>query len=273
MAERPRSYMAPGADDPTLATINMLVYSHPGEGKTCFWGSGNERVLIMVSDPEGIISARSLGYKVHSVLVTNYDELQDVYMWLKDDRPKGFDWVVWDSLTLFQDRALHDDIMEDAVAEFPKQDRDVPDRRQYLQSMNRIGRYIREFVDLPYNFGVSCHADMDELPGTNGNVLMPDIQGKRMPSKISGYMNIVGFLHKRQVEGKTVQSMQLGKTDRIYAKNRFANSLPNLVDKPTLPMIDAAIQEWRKKQRGEKSAAPRTAPVRRRPQPQVRTGA
>lgn len=242
----PASYVRPGGDDPSLATINALIYSHPGEGKSVLWGSGGKDVLVMVSDPEGMISARSLGHTPHTVQVTDYEELQEVYEWLKEDKPKGFKWVVWDSLSLFQDRALMDDIMIDAVDKNPKQDPFVPSQREYLISMNRIGRYVRQFVELPYNFGISCLAENEGAEDGDGTLLMPMIQGKRMPSKICGYMNAVGFMHKRVVDGKKIQTIRWQPEGRVYAKDRFGGALGANMDRPTLPKIDAKIAEWRK---------------------------
>jgi hypothetical protein len=260
-ASRPSSYCRPGDDDPSLAKINMAVYSHPGEGKTVFWGSGSERVCFMVSDPEGTISARSLGFKPHSVQVTDYEELQEAYEWFAgsaEPKRNGIQWIVWDSLTLFQDRALADDIMVDAVAENPKQDVDVPSRREYFQSMNRIGRYVRQFVDLPYNFGISCHVLMDSAPDGDGTIFMPSVQGKNMASKVSGYMNVVGYLGKAQnAEGKTVQRMQFRKQGRYYAKDRFncLGGTEGYMDRPTLPKIDTLVEEWRKQMKKKAASA------------------
>jgi len=263
---RPASYCQPGQDDPSLASVNACIYSHPGEGKTALWGTGSEDVLFMVSDPEGIISARALGSRPHSVQVTDYEELQECYEWLKNDRPTDFRWTVWDSLSLFQDRSLHDDIMVDAHDDNPKQDEFVPSRREYLQSMNRIGRYVRLFVDLPYNFGVSCHVMLTDDPKGEGTMFAPAVQGKGMSSKFSGYMNVVGYLGKAKTEdNKTIQRLLLQRHGRYYAKNRFAGSTGMYMDRPTLPKLDAAIADWRVKMKAMDSEGSPTPSVQRRP--------
>lgn len=261
---RPRSLAQIGSgQDPTLHSINMCVYSHPGEGKTAFWSSGNERVLILDSDPGmGTQTAIPLGFKPYVMPVTDYEELQQAYEFckhdLKTDLP-GVTWVVWDSLTLFQDRTLIDDIMPDAIAENPRQEEFVPSRREYLINMNRIGRYVRLFVDLDINFGLSCHVEQDTEGGDT--LLMPQVQGKNMPSKIAGYMNVVGYLGKAEVEDagqkKTVQRLLTRRVGKFYAKDRF-NALVPHVDKPTLPKVEALINEKR-----NGSPAPSASPARR----------
>jgi hypothetical protein len=263
----PSSFVREGSDEELIsAPIRQIVFSQPGEGKTVYWGSA-PKALIMVSDPEGTISAASLGHKFSTVQVTDYSELQEVYEWLKEDKP-DFRWIIWDSLSLFQDRALHDDIMVDAVMDNPKHDRYVPSRREYLQSMNRIGDYVRRFCALPYNIGISCHVMEQPAPDGDGMMFVPAVQGKGMASKISGYMNVVGYLHKRTVDGKIVQTMLLQPDPRrrLYAKNRFAGSFGQYFDRPSAAQFDATIEEWRKVRREASSAAPaQPAPVRRRP--------
>jgi hypothetical protein len=252
----------------------MLVYSHPGEGKTVFWSTGGERVLFINSDPEGTISGNAQGNVFHKVDAFDYDDLQQVYEWLKGDQPQDFRWIIWDSLTLFQDAVLIDDIMPDAVAENPRQEEFVPSKREYLINMNKIGRYVRQFAALPYNFGVSCHVMTTTESGGDGTLFMPQVQGKNMPSKVSGYMNVVGYLGKaaREVPGNdkkvVTQTMQFRREGRHYAKDRW-DALGAYMDRPTLPKVEKAIEAKRAEllaaaaSKGEKSAAPPTS-IRRR---------
>jgi hypothetical protein len=85
---------------------------------------------------------------------------------------------------------------------------------------------------------------------------MPWIQGKNMPNKICGMMNLVGYYHlqTREVRGETKMSrvLQTNKDVSWYAKNQF--KLPDgsgvfgpqgkLVN-PTIPKMVEAIQAGR----------------------------
>ena len=243
---RPASYVGPGDLDLINAKIKMGIYSHPGEGKTVFWGSGGTDVLFINSDPEGTISATAQGHRYHVVDAYDWDDMEQVYDWLKGDQPDTFRWIVWDSLTLFQDAALIDDIMVDAHAENPKQEEFVPSRREYLVNMNRMGRMVRQLAKLPYNLGISFHVMTTTESGGDGTLFMPQVQGKNMPSKISGYMNVVGYMDKRKDEetDKTVQSILFQRQGRHYAKDRWA-ALGSRVDRPTLPKVEGLIEERR----------------------------
>lgn len=237
-----------GQDDGHLVNVNMCIYSWPGGGKTVLWGSGNEHVAILESDPEGVQAARSQGFTPHVIPVTDYDDLIAAYEYVKHDMPKEHpevSWVTWDSLTLFQDRALIDDVLMDAAAANPKQSEDVASMREYLINMNRIGKYVRMFVDLPINFGVSCHVMPDVTP--DGEIIyMPAVQGKGMPSKIAGYMNVVGYLG---IKADGTRRLLTETQEHYFAKDRFhalRTGSKGYIDDPTLPKIQKLVNASRK---------------------------
>lgn len=272
MRGAPASYSSPDDNDLTDATIKLLLFSHPGEGKTVFWSSGGKDVLFINSDPEGTISGSAQGNRFHKVDAYDWDDMDQIYDWLKGDKPKDFRWVVWDSLTLFQDMALIDDVLAEASATNPKQDPDVASQREYLINMNRIGRMVRQLSKLPYNLGISCHVMTTTESGGDGTLFMPQVQGKNMPSKIAGYVNVVGYLGKRQIEvngqKQIVQSMQCVRQGRYYAKDRW-NALGTYVDRPTLPKVEGLIEAKRAqliaaKQASESGSQPSAAPTPRR---------
>lgn len=233
-------------DDEQLHSINMCIYAHPGEGKSAFWGSGNNSVFIMDSDPGmGTQTCKGLGQKPFVMPVIDYDDLHTAYEYVKEDLRREHPeckWVVWDGITMFQDRALIDEIMPDAVAENPRQEEFVPSRREYLINMNKLGRYVRLFVDMPYiNFGCSAHVEVTQ--DSDGKTMyMPLIQGRRMPEKISGYMNVIGYMDKaKTADNKNVQRILWRREGKFFAKDRFS-ALGHHMDKPTLPKVVEAIE-------------------------------
>lgn len=253
-------------------SINMIIYSYPGEGKSPLWGSGGDNVLFLDSD-NGTESAEMLGSRAWVIPAHDYDDLEGAYQYVKNEMPKDLPhirWVVWDSITLFSDRALIDDLMPDAVAGSTK-DREefVPDRREYLINQNRIGRYVRNFADLPVNFGISAllQVDIDQQDGST--VYMPAIPGKNMPSKVCGYMNVIGFLGKATVEnsdGKAIKVQRLltQRTGKYFARDRFM-ALGHHVDRPTIPKIEGLIEAKKAMVNAERKAggpAP-SSPVRK----------
>lgn len=266
---RPRSMYQLGEDSPLRPKgANVGIMAFPGVGKTTLWGSGGDkefskRVAIMNSDNSGsIVSAERSGSNAHIIEVFDYDQLAEAYEWVKHEAipANALDWFVWDSATLFQDRVLIDDILVDAHLENPRQSEDVASQREYLINMNRIGKYMRLFVELPINFGVSFHV----MSGTDPDgevVYMPMMQGKKgeFASYICGYLNVVAYL------GVTQSGTRRLITDRSYAKDYFVKDQfhalrtngKGYLDNPSLPKIDSLIK-------AVTSGASSGAPVRRR---------
>lgn len=244
---RPTSIVRIGSEQAKAPQpINMVLYGHPGSGKTPIIGTG-EATLILDSD-NGIQSAETFGSKADFDTVIDYGKLDEIYEYLRHDK-HPYRWVWWDSLTLFQERVLIDEIMQDAHAENPRQSPDVPSQREYLINMNRISRYVRQFVALPINFGFTAHVMITEdHDGTT--TYMPYIQGKGMPSKVCGYMNVIGYLGStnKEVNGKKkeVPRVLTKKFGKFYARDRF-NALGTFIDNPTIPEIESRIREAEKK--------------------------
>lgn len=242
---RPASIYSLGDSANELKYLNMLLYGHPGSGKTVLWGTGGDGMFFMDSDI-GLESAEASGNRGLGMPVRNYDDLVEAYEWVKHEAiPKGeINWVVWDSLSLFQDRALIDDVLKSAAEANPRQDPHVASQREYLVNMNRIGEFVRMFVDLPINFGISAHVLPDTDPEDN-IIYMPSIRGKGMPSKIAGYMNIVAYLAAND-EGK--RRLITDKKEHYYAKDRFhalrTNGQPYL-DKPTIKKVEELVSTKR----------------------------
>lgn len=246
---RPKSMYRADEDSPLVPKgANVGLMAFPGTGKTVLWGSGGEQTVIMNSDSaQSIISARRSGSKAQIIPVMDYEQLAEAYEWVKHEGiPKGeVEWLVWDSLTLFQDRTLIDDILVDAHLENPRQSEDVASQREYLINMNRIGKWVRMLVELPCNVGISFHV----MTGTDPDgetVWMPMLQGKKgeFASYICGYLNVVAYMGVTQ--GGTRRLI----TDRAYAKDYFVKDQfhalrtngKGYMDNPTLPKIDSLIK-------------------------------
>lgn len=258
---RPASITALDAEN--LSSINLCCYSHPGVGKTVLAGTG-ERMLIMDSD-HGTESAAAFGSKAERVPVIDYDQCQEVYDYVANDE-HPYTWVWWDSVTLFQNRVLIDDIMPNAVMQSPRQEEFVPSQREYLINMNHLMRMIRLFADLPIHFGVSCHVIIsEESDGTT--LYMPAVQGKGMASNLTGYMNVVGYYAKREVDkgGKKAVARKLlcQQSGKYYAKDRF-NALGTVLTDPTVPRLEELI---RKSPAGKGLIVPERRAGRAKPKP------
>lgn len=247
--KRPSSVLTLGDENNPLRTINACVYAHQGAGKTVFAGSG-ANTFIMDSD-HGTQSAEAQGSKASVMPVYDFDQVEEAYDYMANGK-HDYKWVWWDTLTLFQDRALIDDVLIDAHIANPRQDENVASQREYLVTQNRIGRYIRQFCALPINFGFTCHAMTYETPAGN-RLYIPALQGGKngeFSNKITAYTNVIGYLGfaESTVNGKktSVQRMLFRATNECLAKDKF-NALGSYMDKPTVPKLEAAIAASRRK--------------------------
>jgi hypothetical protein len=218
--------------------IAFMLYGPPGSGKTRIIGTG-PRTLIVRPPTDHTDSIH--GGDAQEKVVDDWDQLNDVYEYLRHGGAKDWDWVWLDSISLFQDHGL-DDIWDTVVAEKPHRARHGADKGEYGINMQRLSRWVRHMVGLQgFNFGVTAHPA--ELASPDGDQrFMPYVQGKNMSPKICGYMNLVAYLEVRK-GGKRV--LRTTTTDEYYAKDQF-DAFPNarLVD-PDMPKIIAAIQAAR----------------------------
>ena len=249
---RPQSIMALG--EGPLRTINWMDYGWPGCGKSCLFGTA-KKGLFLDCDNGGSDAPAALGSTCDVRYVNDYKELTEAYEYFRyEEGCKVYDWVWWDSLTLFMDRSLYDDILLEAHDRNPaKQSRDVASQREYLVQQNRIGSFVRDFCDLPINFGVAAHVMIEEMPtgaddGSTDLVYMPLIPGKRgtFSQKVCGYMNVVTY-HGTTSRG--TQRLITRRNKNYFAKDRF-NALHDgagnwRIDNPTVPKIEALITRRR----------------------------
>jgi hypothetical protein len=248
------------------AKINMLLHADMGTGKTSFIGSGGKemKILIMRSAIDHVDSILDSGCQ--QMLVRNWE---DIFEGLEYVRHSGneWDWFWMDSISLLQDIGL-DDVYEGVldrkgpVGSQARAAREAfgPDKGEYGVNMWRLAQFFRHIIGAGMvNLGITAHSfwwepndPRDEL---TPSCLWPWIQGRNMPSKICGMMNVVGYmeLQTREVRGRkrTVRVIHTNKTDRYYAKCQF--KLPDGssvfgngdIVNPTLPDVHKAIMAGR----------------------------
>ncbi len=217
---------------------NLCLYGIPGVGKTRFVGSGQNTLIIRppTDHTDSIRGGAARG--ISEVVIRGWEDFEQLYQYLEDEGHK-YDVVALDSISMFQDVSL-DELWEKAIKKNPDRKKYGLDKQEYGINMHRLGLYVREIVGLEkFNFIVTAHP----FWGTNledEELLMPWIQGKNMPEKICGSMNMVGLMEVKAVkaegEKKAVKRrvIQFGASDRFYAKDQFDAFPKNRLVDPTM---------------------------------------
>lgn len=226
------------------AGINILLYGDNGCGKTPLIGSSPKCLILNSDPPEAVLSAKVAGSTADVWNISDWSDAEEAYEYLRHERDHGYQWVWLDSITGLQFVGL-DGIMEDLVAAKPHRDRYVPDKHEYLQNMNRLSTWTRDMSALPINFGMTSHPFRFLQEGAEEEVVWPWVQGKDMPAKICGWMNIIGYVRigRAKVGGVEGVHQLLHTSGRpgYYARDRFS-ALPPAMVNPTVPKIQSIIE-------------------------------
>jgi hypothetical protein len=159
-------------------------------------------------------------------VVRSWSDMDDALIYCRTEGARKYDWVWLDSVSLWFDQGL-DDIWEETLRRKPERKTFGLDRPEYGVNMERTGQWVRHMVGCPdWHFGMTAHASLRESTENKNDPqpkLMPYIQGKNMPAKLCGYMNVVGYYHLAEVgRGKQLtRVLDLNQTDEFYAKDQF----------------------------------------------------
>jgi len=172
---------------------NLLVYADSGVGKTVFGGSDDD-VLFVAPEDNGTLSAKRFGSTAKKWKIHSWKDIEAAYMWLADQDPIPFNWVVLDSLTEMQDLCMQH-ILTEALQMNPGRDPDVPQLQDWQPYFLRFTRRVKAFNSLPVNILYTA-LQMDEENEDGERVVLPMLQGKgtQFSKKTCGWMTSFGHM-------------------------------------------------------------------------------
>lgn len=218
-------------------SINFWIYSDTGAGKTALIRQLPGRVGILASENGTVVLKRimklvdgkddSKRFKVWRI--NKWQDLEDAYIWIRDHLDQ-FDWIVVDTATSVQHRAMRA-AMEAAVKRSPeKRDIDLPDKGEHQKMQNAMKRMINDFNELPINVLWLSQAMRRETPDGD-DIVLPFIMGKdyEVSAWACAQMHVLAYLDKRPAkQGKkrvTERVLMFDSFDRddvnYWAKDRY----------------------------------------------------
>lgn len=293
MATRPNVQPLAGS----IKKWNLLVYADPGAGKTVLAGS-DLKVLYLVPERDGIMSALTMGSKAQHVEVHTWHDLVN-FVEYAEENPEfldDFEVLSVDSLSEMQYLARLYALEVGREDKLRKQrDPDKMEIQDYGVMHEVLEGLVRNLNDLPINIFYTATAkkvaDADE-----NEFLVPDLQGKKdygIAMKMAALMTAYGYLRVEEHEVadgtpeegaeqkyKTVRRRVIYWEDSgtIRAKDR-TNALRPFTVNANLQQIRRAIKGEmtrngngfivKKDSAAQKVSAPKPKPVVKKAEPQA----
>lgn len=207
--------------------MNIMIYGDTGAGKTELVAHLPGKVLILSSENGTSVIKRSLArlglnakkeikrFKVWPIRA--WADLEEAYIWCRDNQD-AFDWIVIDSATSLDQRAMRA-ALEAAVKRNPeKRDIDLPDRGEHQKMQNSMKRMITDFNELSTNTLWLAQA-MHREDRDGNEIVVPFIRGKdyEVSAFACAQMQAFGYYLKKKSKGKS------GGTDRVLLWESFAD--------------------------------------------------
>jgi hypothetical protein len=232
----------------------ILVYGDPGARKTTLAGSGGANTLIVHPYVEHLDAIKNSG--ADHWLVKDWSGMNEVLAWARHEG-NAYEWIWLDSISCWQDVGM-DDIFDVAKARNPRRATAFWDKGDYGVNMGRIAEWVRFMMgcDL-FHLGITAHqfwmevqeGEPDEEMGPQYTErMMPWIQGKGMPQRIAGYMQMVGYqtVHdSKKRKGEQYTKTRFKGNTAFYGKDQFHAFPSGQVIDLTVPKLEAAIKQAR----------------------------
>ena len=220
--------------------LKILVYGEPGAGKTHFIGTAMDhpmtRPLLVIDANGGMLTLR----KRHDVDIKEaktLEEAAEYHQMLLNENKGYYKTVAIDGVTELQKLDMNDimyKLTRAPGAPRPDLDPDIPGIPQWGKTGEHMRKIVRWYRDLPMNVIMTAHVlrEQDESMAVK---LYPSLPGK-MKTELSGFMDIVAYLHTTVKGEEVTRHMQFLGTSKLIAKDR-TGALGNIMDNTSIPEI------------------------------------
>lgn len=229
---------------------SWAIYGRSGAGKTTFASTFPKPILFLDIKDRGTDSIADVP-KVDVMAVETWDDIEDVYWYLKEN-PNKYKTVVFDTVSQLQQLCTLHVLANNKKASSRAGDWGSMTRREWGDASAMMKEKITSFRDLPFDtvFIAQEKTSVEDDADTDETLLVPEV-GPAVMKSVAGHLNasvsIIGHsfirLHrtKREVRGKKVTKeetrfcLRIGPNPIYTTKIRKPKSVepPAYIEDPT----------------------------------------
>ena len=207
--------------------VKILVHGLAGSGKTTLCATTGAPTLIL-SVEGGLLSLKGAPSYIETAKISNIDEFEEYYQYLKnqrDNKEQKYEWIALDSIS---------DIAE-TVLEYELSQCNDP-RKSYPAFQSRVIKLIKSFRDLAgYNVIMTAKQNMTKDDYTGVTLRSPDMPGNKLGPQVPYLFDEVFALRvEKDDEGEDYRVVQTNRDIMFEAKDRSGKldlfEAPNLKD-------------------------------------------
>ncbi len=224
--------------------FKLFLYSDPGAGKTVLAGQAPNNLIIDVED--GLISLNNhpdlIQDTVAAIKYKSFGGLEVIIDRLNKKVPQldHFETVTVDSISELHKRGLAEVTEREWKVNPAEKNRYAAETEDHTENNEHIRRLVSSMRDLDRNLILLSHARTIEPKGMLPKTF-PDFSEK-LANTLAGIVDVVGYMYKREVEGKVERVIRFHSNGQIVAKTRVGGFPEEMVD-PTWEKIYAIFEQ------------------------------
>lgn len=224
--------------------LKVMVYSEPGAGKSVFMGTAPKNLVLDVEDGLSSLSNHPDMVKdsVAELPYKSFFQAEELIKRLQDDVPQlaQFETFSVDSMSELHKRGLAEVVEREWKKNPLAVNRYVAETEHHTENNEHIRRLVSSLRDLDRNIIITAHART--VQQKNGSIkVYPDFSEK-LANTLAGIVDIVGYMEKREIEGKVVRVMRLHSNGLVTAKSRIGG-FPAEIQNPTWDILWDGFQK------------------------------
>lgn len=214
-------------------TLNMLVYGHPGVGKTTLAASGPGTLIADAEGGSKLLGASGVACDIADI--DSWNDIQDLYALIAKN-PGAYQTVVIDPLGELVDKLIQQ-LKREGYTNGKGDGLSLPG---WGVAKERFRHMVRAFRDAEVNLILVSHSA--EKTEEDATLIRPKLPA-HLDEDVCAMMDVVGFMTPYQVDKtKSVRRIFFTPTQKFYAKQR-GSILPDFMDDATFADIKDTVDK------------------------------